>query len=121
MQSTQPGTYKIPAIKVSADGKIGWTEPIEIEVTAATDSIKRQQSASDSSLFLLLEPEKTTVYPGEKLQVKAILCIDGVRITEVTYPQLSGSGFLVGEFSEPLQGRQTVNGRTLQTLSSPLM
>ena len=116
VQSTQPGTYKIPAIKVSADGKIGWTEPIEIEVTAATDSIKRQQSASDSSLFLLLEPEKTTVYPGEKLQVKAILCIDGVRITEVTYPQLSGSGFLVGEFSEPLQGRQTVNGRTLQTL-----
>lgn len=115
VEASEAGTYEIPAIEIDACGETARTEPLKIEVTESSAD-QRQQSGLDGSLFLLLESEKSSVYSGEKVQLKVTLCIDGVRVTEVTYPQLLGSGFLVGEFADPLQGTRTLDGRTLQTL-----
>lgn len=116
IQSTRIGTYRIPAVEVNVGGKTYRTEPLDIEVVASTGTRQQQRSGSGEPLSLLLEPEKTVVYPGETIELKLTLLIDNARVTEVTYPQLDAVGFLIDEFSEPTQGKRTVNGRSLQTL-----
>jgi tetratricopeptide (TPR) repeat protein len=122
IRSSEPGTYSIPAIKVEVGRQTYSTYPIEIEVLSATHGQTGQDTQTDSdglplnALRLEVKPEKTTVYPGEEIRVRVILYVQGVRLTEVTYPRLEGQGFLCGEFSQPIQGRRDLDGRTYQTL-----
>lgn len=116
VSASKPGTYTIPSIGLRVGGASYKTEPIEIEVTATASSGLSQGSGTQDSLRLVLEPEKTTVYPGEEFRLRATLYIDGVRVTEVTYPKLDTPGLLIGGFDRPTQGRKELDGRLVQTI-----
>ncbi len=122
VRPSTPGTYSIPPIDVKVGRQTYSTDPIEIEALSATQDQTGVDSQTDpyglpvDALRLEVRPEKTTVYPGEEIQVRVILYITDVRLTEVTYPRLEGQGFLCSEFSQPVQGRRDLEGRTYQTL-----
>jgi len=122
VRPSKPGTYSIPPIEVKVERQTHSTGPIEIEVLSGTQNQTGADAQTDSdglpldALRLEVRPEKTTVYPGEEIRVKVILYIRNVRLTEVTYPRLEGQGFLCSEFSQPVQGRRDLEGRTYQTL-----
>lgn len=116
MSASKPGTYTIPSIGLRVGGASYRTEPIEVEVTATASSGSPQESAAQDSLRLVLEPEKSTVYPGEEFRLRVTLYIDGARVTEVTYPKLEAPGLLVHGFDRPTQGRTELDGRVVQTI-----
>jgi tetratricopeptide (TPR) repeat protein len=122
VRPSKTGTYTIPSIRVRVGDQTYSTDSIEIEVLSAAQAQAGPDSQTGpdglplNSLRLAVQPEKTTVYPGEEIRIRVILYIDGVRLTEVTYPRLEGRGFLCGEFSQPVQSRRDLEGRTYQTL-----
>lgn len=118
VQATRTGTFTIPPIAISVDGRQMLTEAISLEVTPAADS-SSQPSGSDSQstmdtkqlAFLRISPVKEQSYAGELLpvEIKAYFR-QGIRASLNSHPRLNGDGFVLNlPTQEPEQGQEMVN------------
>ena len=139
VQASRPGTFTIPPIAVTVDGKQLLTEAITFEVTppaagvpslptpqgggAAPPSRSGAEAAGEKEqmAFLRISPVKEESYPGELLpiEIKAYFR-RGLRATLNTHPRLNGDGFVLSESKqEPVQTEEMVGNVPYSVLTWP--
>jgi hypothetical protein len=135
VQASRPGTFTIPPIAVTIDGKQLQTEPITFEVTspaAGVPSLPNPQGGSPTSpsvstgereqmAFLRISPVKEESYPGEVMPVEIKAYFRrGLRANLNTQPRLNGDGFVLSESKqEPVQTEEMVDNVPYSVLTWP--
>ena len=139
VQALRPGTYTIPPIAITVDGKQLLTEAITFEVTPAAAGIPSLpnpqgggtappsedgiQAAGEKGqmAFLRISPVKEESYPGEVLPVEIKAYFRrGLRATLNTQPRLNGDGFVLTESNrEPVQTEEMVGNVPYSVLVWP--
>lgn len=135
VQASRPGTFTIPPIAVTIDGKQLQTEPITFEVTspaAGVPSLPNSQGGAPTSpslstgereqmAFLRISPVKEESYPGEFLPVEIKAYFRrGLRATLNTQPRLNGDGFVLSQSKqEPVQTEEMVDNVPYSVLTWP--
>ncbi len=110
------GKFQIPSLSIDIQGKTYTTEPIDIEVIDQQTSSSGQQDSQEiqlnlpERLFLKIEIPGQDVYLNQRIPLAIKLFIAGLRIEDVQFPELDFNGFTLGEFSEPQQYQQILNG-----------
>jgi hypothetical protein len=66
-------------------------------------------------IFLLIKPEKKKAYQNEMFPLNIKLYTNKFSIRDIKYPQLIHKDFSVGNFEEPVQNIETVDGVTYST------
>lgn len=129
--STKTGTFTIPALSFTIDGKEYLSEPIQITVEdTATAGGQGTTSGSPGALtlqdkiMLTLDVPKTEVYLHEQIPLGIKLFFGGVSIGDVQYPTFDTAGLTKTDFAEPEQTQQVLNGMgfnvvNFKTLISP--
>lgn len=135
VQASRPGTFTIPPIPVTVDGKQLLTEAITFEVTSPTagiPSLPNQQGSGAISpppggddtgqmAFLRISPVKRESYVGEvlPLEIKAYFR-RGLRANLNTHPRLNGDSFVLSESKqEPVQTEEVVDNVPYSVLTWP--
>ena len=128
VQATRPGTFTIPPIAVTVDGKQLLTGAITFEVTppaAGLPALPNQQGAGiappsgngiqdagekEQIAFLRISPVKENSYPGEVLPVEIKAYFRrGLRANLNSRPRLNGDSFVFTESrQEPVQSEELV-------------
>jgi hypothetical protein len=138
VQAARPGTFTIPPIPVTVDGKQLLTAPITFEVTAVSDPLRQQpgggmqappstgtnQAAGDADqaeqmAFLRVSPVKEASYTGELLpiQIKAYFR-RGLRASLNSHPRLNGDGVVLTlPNQEPMQTEELVSNSPFSVLT----
>lgn len=109
------GTFTIPSIRATINGRVYTTEPINIEVIDSSQSVieaTRDNSVStlEDKIFLVLKTPKTDLYVNERLPVKILLFVSDLSVRDVQYPNLSDVGFITEDYAQPKQYSQAVQG-----------
>ena len=107
------GQLEIPQINIVVAGKTFTLNPIYIEVVAAGTpgaSPSQQPATIEEQLYVVLKVPKSEVYLNEPLPIKIILFDGGPLARNVQYPRLDGIGFAMGDFKQPQQYQQIING-----------
>lgn len=131
VQALRPGSYTIPTISITVDGKQLQTEAIAFEVTPATATIPQQGRggaplplAGDEAsqlAFLRVSPVKGENYVGEvlPLEIKAYFR-RGLRASLNSQPRLNGDGFVLTQPNqEPAQTEEVVDNVPYAVLTWP--
>ncbi len=138
VQALRPGTFTIPPIAVTVDGKRLLTEPISFEVTSAAAGVPslpnpeggaappsrsgaQAVGEKEQMAFLRVSPVKEESYTGEVLpiEIKAYFR-RGLRATLNTQPRLNGDGFVLSESKqEPVQTEEMVDNVPYSVLTWP--
>ncbi len=122
IQATQPGTYTIPPIKVTAGRNSYTTEPINFQVTPAGQAPSGDSGATDqpSDKFAFIRISETgSHYPGEivPFTIKAYFT-QAFRADINSLPTLHGDGVVMSQLQEkPEQAEELVNGRKYHVLT----
>jgi hypothetical protein len=138
IQASRPGTFTIPPIAVTVDGKQLLTEAITFEVTppaagvpslptppggAAPPSTSGAQTVGEREqmAFLRISPVKEQSYPGEVLPVEIKAYFRrGLRATLNSQPRLNGDGFVLSQSKqEPVQTEEMVDNVPYSVLTWP--
>ncbi len=139
VQALRPGTFTIPPIAVTVDGKQLLTEAITFEVTSAAagvPSLPNPQGGGtappsrsgaqavgekEQMAFLQISPVKEESYTGEVLPVEIKAYFRrGLRATLNTQPRLNGDGFVLSESKqEPVQTEEMVDNVPYSVLTWP--
>ena len=138
VQASRPGTFTIPPIAVTVDGKQLLTEAITFEVTpaAGVPSLPTPQGGGtappsrsgaeatgekEQMAFLRISPVKEESYTGEVLPVEIKAYFRrGLRATLNTHPHLNGDGFVLTESKqEPAQTEEMVDNVPYSVLTWP--
>lgn len=130
VQATRPGSYTIPTISVTVDGKQLQTEAITFAVTSAAVAVPPQGGGVASPLtgdeagqlaFLRVSPVKGQSYAGEVLpfEIKAYFR-RGLRASLNSRPRLNGDGFVLTQPNkEPAQTEEVVDNVPYAVLTWP--
>jgi hypothetical protein len=138
VQAARPGTFTIPPIPVTVDGKQLTTAPITFEVTTAADPLRQQQGGgmqappstgtnqaagdadqAEQMAFLRVSPVKEASYTGEllPLQIKAYFR-RGLRASLNSHPSLNGDGVVLTlPNQEPVQTEELVGNAPFSVLT----
>ncbi|MDB6175174.1 MAG: hypothetical protein JWL59_4485 [Chthoniobacteraceae bacterium] len=107
VEAQTPGSYIVPSIEITGDGKVLKTEPIALTVTPAPAS-----GGQDQMLYAEVTVAKTKAYLGETIPVELKLYIDSrVRSQLEQMPTLEGDGFTKQKMPEPRQEQARRNGK----------
>lgn len=130
VQALRPGSYTIPPISITVDGKQLQTEPIAFKVTPASAAVPQQGGGGPSPLagdeagqlaFLRVSPVKGESYVGEvlPLEIKAYFR-RGLRASLNSQPRLNGDGFVLTQPNqEPAQTEEVVDNVPYAVLTWP--
>ncbi len=137
VKASRSGTFTIPPIPVTVDGKQLLTAPITFEVTAAADPLRQQQGGgmqappstgtnqagdadqAEQIAFLRVSPVKESSYTGELLpiQIKAYFR-RGLRASLNSHPRLNGDGVVLTlPDQEPVQSEELVGNAPFSVLT----
>ncbi|MBU1986457.1 MAG: BatD family protein, partial [Proteobacteria bacterium] len=131
VQALRPGSYTIPTISVTVDGKQLQTEAIAFEVTPAAAVVPQQGGgvaplplAGDEAgqlAFLRVTPVKRKSYTGEVLPVEIKAYFRrGLRASLNSHPRLNGDGFVLTQPNkEPAQTEEVVDNVPYAVLTWP--
>ncbi len=130
VQADRPGTYNIPPIKVTVDGKVLRTAPITCTVQPAGPAaispgagqgggiqapggqIRLRSGESEKIGFMRIILQKKTAYTGElvPMTIKAYFR-QGLQATINSEPHITGESFILQhQAKKPLQTGEIVNG-----------
>ena len=113
VSASQPGTYTIPAIKATVDGRTVASEPLTLRV------LKPDEAAAGTSqspaAFLKLAPTRTEVYLGEVLPLDVQLYYQNAQ--DIQLQPLPAEGFTSGK-SVPLPQQQVVASNATYLLAA---
>ena len=113
------GAFQIPSFSVQFRGQTYTSKPISIEVVQGPLSQPQggqRQSYQDKTqdlqdrIFLLMRLGRERAYVNEIIPVTIKLYVNNLAIRDIQYPQISQGGFSVGEFTQPKQYRESLNG-----------
>ena len=112
------GVYQIPSIETDINGKTYSTRAILIDVkdstappTQAVSQAQQQEEAGiKDRVFLVVKVPKNEVYVNEPLPVKIMLIAGGLNLSDIQYPEMDTTGFVMGNFPKPAQYEQMING-----------
>ena len=129
VQAEHPGTYTIPALRVSVDGSTLMTQPITVEVIPAAGNPSGQGGTvaspspagadPDAMAFLHISGLKQTAWTGEviPLQIKAYFR-QGVKVNLNTLPVLKGEDLVMPQLDQqPPQTEETIKGTAYSVLT----
>ena len=108
--ATQPGQYRIGPLDVKLGNQTFRTGAVTLAFSKAAEG----KSGSNLPLDLVVTPSKTRVYVGERLPVTLALQIGNVRVDDLNYPVINGSGFSTSEMGAPGQRTDVINGRRVR-------
>jgi hypothetical protein len=121
------GTFTIPAIKASAGGRSGRSEPIDLKVVAraaprapsATPRPRADEDTARDPAFLVVTPAKKELYVGERISVEIRACFrTGQQASIRSLPQLTGDAFtLETTDEEPVRTELMIDGEPYVALS----
>lgn len=122
----QTGKLLIPAFSVDYKGRIYTSEAIEIEVLPAGQAGGGRSSPAgsgsggakemDERVFLTLQADKRRAFINEPVPVTIKLYVNNLNIQDVQYPRLNHENFLIEDFPQPKQYRETLNGITYDVI-----
>jgi len=109
------GQFEIPTVNVIVAGRTYTLRSIPIEVVAAgrqtTDASQPNRPATmQEKLFVALKIPKSEVYLNEPVPIKIMLFDSGPFTQNVQLPELNNIGFMLGEYKQPQQYQQIING-----------
>jgi len=108
------GKFQIPTFNVIVSGKSYTIPSIPLEVVASMGGvgsiIDNQPTSLQDKLFSVLKVPKEEVYLNESLPMKVLVFISGLSVRDIQYPDLNNIGFSIGEYDQPQQYQQIVNG-----------
>ncbi len=123
------GQVQIPALDIVVAGKSFKTEPISINVadlprSANSSSLPTLPSQAQSQslgqtaaqslkdkIFMVIKVDKNEVFVNEKILVKILLYVSSLQVQiSPQPPKLDAVGFSLGDFAQPNQYEQVVNG-----------
>ncbi len=129
VQAQKAGTYTIPAITVTIDGREHQTTPISCTITQISGtppgsgqmgSTPKQQSSrtAEQSTFISFVPEKNQGYLSEAVRAKIkVYFHKGLTVNQISLPQFQGNGLLLDKLSDkPLQTEEIVNNESYSVL-----
>jgi hypothetical protein len=113
VEATRTGSFTIPAVPVSVDGRTLQTQPVVLKVEKGGG-----KSAEETTLgFLEVVLPKKTAYVGEMVPVEIRVLVDArVRWQVETMPSIPGDGFTKQKLPEPRQEHGTKDGRSMDVL-----
>lgn len=117
----QTGKLVIPSFSIEYKGNTYTSAAIEVEVAPGGSGGSRlppaqrqDNSGSEEGLnervFLILQADKRRAFVNEPVPVTIKLYINSLNIQDVQYPQLNHEDFLLEDFPQPHQYRETLNG-----------
>lgn len=94
------------------------TTPIAIRVRPAGTRAQAPAAApgGGQALRLVVQPNRTEVYLGERVDVDLTLYVGEVRVRDLQFPVIRADGVTVEKFGQPDQGTQIVDGRRYSTV-----
>ncbi|MFI5401662.1 MAG: BatD family protein [Planctomycetota bacterium] len=119
------GTFTIPAIEVTAGGRSGRSEPLDLKVVARAArrtppaSARVEAGTAGDPAFLVVTPAKKDLYVGERIPVEIRACFRaGQQASIRSLPQLKGSAFtLETPDKEPVRAELMIEGEPYVALS----
>ena len=113
------GEFQLGPFAVDVGGQRYQTKPIPIRV-AATGSARREAAPAPTGtqgLRLVVEPAKTEVYVGERVDLTLTLFVGNLRIRDLQYPVIAADGVTLDKFAQPSEGSRVLGGQRYQTVT----
>jgi hypothetical protein len=112
---TKEGVFEIPAIEVSAGGKVYRTSSLVLKVVHQDSNNADRAPNSDKPYFAELVVPKESAYVGEQIPIELRFYFNQ-RMQYQPYPQgqyplIDGEGFVIKKYSEPTEKQLESNGR----------
>src|ERR1700726_1053967 len=112
---TKEGVFEIPAIEVSAGGKVYRTSSLALKVVHQDSNNADRSTNSDKPYFAELVVPKESAYVGEQIPIELRFYINQ-RMQYQPYPQgqyplIDGEGFVIKKYLEPTEKQLESNGR----------
>ena len=112
------GTFTIPSVAISIDGKTYYTNELTLQVSKAAPS--NPSNAPDKPYFGELVIPKDSAFVGEPVPIELRFYFDR-RIWYQPYPQgqfpiIDGDGFVTKKYPDPVEKEETVNGKRYRLL-----
>jgi len=115
---SQEGTFKIPPVPITIDGKTYYTNELTLQVTKKGPN--NQGTQPDKPYFGELVIPKDSAFVGEPVPIELRFYFDR-RIWYQPYPQgqfpiIDGDGFVTKKYPDPVEKEETVNGKRYRLL-----
>jgi len=107
------GHFQIPVVDVDVSGQIYRTAPIDVEVVESVmqaSSDDKPGASLSERIFVVLKVPKTEFFLHEPIPVKILLFSADIPVQNIRYPTMDGVGFTSGEYAEPKQYDQVIQG-----------
>jgi tetratricopeptide (TPR) repeat protein len=117
MIADDPGQYTLGPFVVGYDDQRYETTPISIRVRPA--GARRQGAAvpgGNQALRLVVQPARSEIYLGERIDVNLTLYVGDVRVRDLQYPVIHADGVTVDKFGQPEQGTDVLDGTRYTTV-----
>ena len=117
---SQEGTFKIPPVPITIDGKTYYTNELTLQVTKKAPN--NQGTQPDKPYFGELVIPKDSAFVGEPVPIELRFYFDR-RIWYQPYPQgqfpiIDGDGFVTKKYPDPVEKEETVKDRKSTRLNS---
>jgi hypothetical protein len=115
---SQEGTFTIPPVPITIDGKTYYTNELTLQVTKKGSN--NQGAPPDKPYFGELVIPKDSAFVGEPVPIELRFYFDR-RIWYQPYPQgqfpiIDGDGFVTKKYPDPVEKEETVNGKKYRLL-----
>lgn len=113
------GTWTIPSLTVTVQGKAYATQPVTIEVVSSSGRPAPGRPGNDGTpsaealkdrLFLVMASPLREGYLHQRVPVVVRIYIAGLSVRDIEFPQIEHSGFLMDPFETPRQFEEVING-----------
>ncbi|MBX3028444.1 BatD family protein [bacterium] len=116
MIADDPGQYTLGPFVIGYEDQRYQTKPISMRVRPAGTRQAAGAATGNPSLRLVVQPTRSEVYLGERIEVLLTLYVGEVRVRDLQYPVIHADGVTVEKFSQPDQGSEVVDGKRYTTV-----
>lgn len=118
MIAEQEGQFSLGPFVVGHDDQRYETAPVAVRVRPAGTRPRAQAVApgGDDAFRLTLQPTRSEIYIGQRVEVVVTLYVGDVRVRDLQYPVIRGDGITVEKFGQADQGSEVVGGRRYTTV-----
>jgi len=117
---TRVGVFQIPSFALMINNTKYTSEAISIEVVDSIGSLisnpQGQSIGIKDKIFIVLKAPKQEVFINEKIPIKILFYYSDVNIRDVQYPKIENLGFSMGNFENPQQYSNIMNGKRFEII-----
>jgi hypothetical protein len=117
------GTFEIPSMNLELKGKTYTTQPITINVfdkptphQQYSPEQEQEPIALEDRIFLEVHTPEQEYYLYEEIPVTIKLFVGGITVGDIQFPVFEKAGFFSGEFQQPRQYEDIVDGVRFEVL-----